>query len=286
MKLLITDLDNTLYDWVGFYAHAFGAMVKQLSRSLQIPKERLLDEFKTIHQFYGNSEQPYAALELPSVQRRFPGMPRAEIAEQLVDALEVFDTAREKHLRLYDGVFDTLVRLTDDGVWIVGHTEASAANAYSRLHLLGISHFFRRLYTIADHKETYFRGERPPRSFIREVSPADRKPNPRLIKDICNAEKVDLDEVWYVGDSLIRDVAMAKAAGVTAVWAKYGTEYDKQLWNDLVRITHWTSADVAREEQLRRDAKNILPDYVIRTFGELPTLMAPHITNNAVSSVK
>lgn len=78
-KLLITDLDNTLYDWVTFFSAAFRSMVGELNKLLDVPEETILSEFKTIHQRYGNSEQPFAVLELPSLQRRFADLSRDEL---------------------------------------------------------------------------------------------------------------------------------------------------------------------------------------------------------------
>jgi phosphoglycolate phosphatase len=81
-------------------------------------------------------------------------------------------------------------------------------------------------------------------------------------------------DACYVGDSLIRDVAMAKRADVFAVWARYGTIYDPSLWDLLVAVTHWTPADVEREAQLRHSFKNVQPDSTIDTFDELIKEMA------------
>ena len=73
MKLLVTDLDNTIYDWVTFYAKSFDAMVNELSLFLNLDKLLLLNEFKGIHQKYQNTEQPFAILELPSILDYFRG---------------------------------------------------------------------------------------------------------------------------------------------------------------------------------------------------------------------
>jgi hypothetical protein len=87
-----------LYDWVNFFAESFEAMVDVLTSHLDVPKDQLLDEFKSIHQEYGNSEQPFAVLELPSVRRRYADLTRAEIARELDDVLHAFNSARRKHL--------------------------------------------------------------------------------------------------------------------------------------------------------------------------------------------
>jgi phosphoglycolate phosphatase len=105
--------------------------------------------------------------------------------------------------------------------------------------------------------------------FVQVVPRVERKPNPRLLLDICAREKALPSEAVYVGDSLTRDVSMAKEGEVYAVWARYGTRYDKALWNILVQITHWTDEDVKREEELRHRYDRIEPDYVIDKFAGL-----------------
>ena len=68
---------------------------------------------------------------------------------------------------------------------------------------------------------------------------------------------------YYLGDSLVRDIAMAKQAGVTAIWARYGTEYDPKHWQYLVKVTHWTDEDVQREKILKSKYSDVVPDYTI-----------------------
>ena len=45
------------------------------------------------------------------------------------------------------------------------------------------------------------------------------------------------------------------------------------LWARLVRITHWTHEDVAREAELRKALAAVRPDFVIESFAELLPLM-------------
>jgi FMN phosphatase YigB (HAD superfamily) len=274
VRLLITDLDNTLYDWVTFFASAFAAMTKELSRLIEVPEERLLDEFKSIHQYYGNSEQPFAVLELPSVRKRFPDASIEELRVALEPALQVFSAERRRHLHLYPGVGDALAALQKRGVRIVAHTEASTLNAYYRVKYLNIERYIAHLYALGGKVNAHPNPTRavellPPPGFLIIVPFEDRKPNPRLLLDICRSEEVSATDAWYVGDSLTRDMSMAKAAGLNSVWARYGTHYDRALWNTLVRVTHWTEADVRREEELRHKFSHVEPDYVIDSFSEV-----------------
>jgi phosphoglycolate phosphatase len=279
-RVLITDLDNTLYDWVTFFSTAFNAMVAELARILDTDRPSLLSQFKEIHERYGSTETPWAALELPAAKLKFPGFSATALAGQLLPAFDVFSAERQKHLNLYAGVADTLQQLSASGVVIIGHTEALAVNAYQRLALLGISRHFTRLYALdgklIDHPfPNRTRSVPPPRpDLIRTLPASERKPNPAVLLDICGRERVNPIDACYVGDSLIRDVAMAKRADVFAVWARYGTIYDPSLWDLLVAVTHWTPADVEREAQLRHSFKNVQPDSTIDTFDELIKEMA------------
>jgi len=273
MKLLITDLDNTLYDWVTFFAHSFDAMVQELSTLLDTDRHSLLSEFKEIHQRYGSTETPWAALELPTVRVKFPGLSNVELATRLEPAFRAFSDARRQHLRLYPSVNETLSSLRASGVMIIGHTEALPVNAFYRLWRLGITDKFRRLYTIEGHTIEPPFPDRPhaipSQDLIRTLPSSERKPNPAVLLDICAREGFKVHDCCYLGDSLIRDIAMAKDAGMTAVWARYGTRYEPRLWDLLVAVTHWTAADVQREAKLREAYRNIAPDKTIDTFSDI-----------------
>jgi len=287
MTLLITDLDNTLYDWVTYFASSFRAMVKDLAKVLDIDEETLLDEFKVVHQHHGSSEHPFAIFELPSVQHAFPGASRQDLLHELESAITAFRKAREKHLALYAGVATTLASLRDKGVIIVAHTEAVAVHAYYRLLRLDIVDCYRRIYALDGNLEPHPNPARaveltPPLGLIRVIPRSERKPNPELLRDICRRESVEVEDAFYVGDSLTRDVSMAKTAGVTAIWAKYGTRYDANLWDSLVRVTHWTAEDVAREASLRENMETILPDYTIESFAELLDIVQADVNNEHV----
>jgi phosphoglycolate phosphatase len=242
-----------------------------------IPVERLFEEFKAMHQRYGNSEQPFAVLELPSVVEHFRTSDRAELRRHLDPALHAFNKTRKERLALYPTVRDTLERLHTSNCKIIGHTEAMLLNSYWRLSFFNIDRYLTRLYTLEGkwepHPSPESRRVSDPRSdFVRIVPQIERKPNPRLLLDICEREGFHPSEVVYVGDSLTRDISMAKSAGVTAVWAHYGTVYDKAHWEILVKITHWTEDDVQREESLRRRFKDVEPDLVIERFEQLSEL--------------
>lgn len=274
MKLLITDLDNTLYDWVTFYSQSFQAMVDQLANQINTPLEDILAEYKSIHQKFGNSEKPFATLELPSVISYYGTNDKNELKELLSNVLKAFNVKRNETLRLYPGVAETLKKLSDSGVTIVGHTEALEFNSLHRLDKLGIQKHFKHLYTLEDKFNTH----PDPKSakvidvtedFVIRLPSSESKPNPKLLEHICRKEGIDVEEALYVGDSLTKDISMAKEIGMKSAWANYGRKFDPKCWDLLVKITHWTNDDVVREEELKKAYSNVKPDYTIESFSEI-----------------
>jgi len=274
MRLVITDLDNTLYDWVTYFAKSFSAMIDQLVRLLNIDRELILDQFGSIHRAHHNSEHPFAVLEIPAVKEQFAGKTTAHVLEFLEPALSAFNEERNKNLKLYQSVQSTLKIFRDIGIPVVGHTESVAANAYFRLRKLDIWQYFDHLYAIDGNLLPHPNSNRGeyhalPKRTVEKLPLSERKPNPQLLLNICARHGVKPDDALYVGDSLARDMSMAKRAGIFAVWAQYGTEYNRDLWPILARVTHWSDADVARETQLKELYRHVEPDISIQSFDQL-----------------
>lgn len=278
MKLLITDLDNTLYDWVSFYSQSFSAMAEELSKEINVPLDILLSEYKVIHQRFGNSEKPFATLELPSVISYFGTNDKILLQKKLTRVFSAFSSKRNHTLKLYPTVRDTLNILRERGVKIVGHTESLEYNSLYRLYKLDVIDFFDHLYTIEDNHNLHPNPKNAKvisvkDDFIIRLSSAESKPNPKLLEHICLTENVDIKDAVYVGDSITKDISMAKSIGMKAVWARYGRQFAPELWEIVVKITHWTDKDVEREEQLKESFSRVKPDYSINSFAEILDLM-------------
>jgi phosphoglycolate phosphatase len=273
--VLITDLDNTIYDWVTYFSQSFYDMVDEAVKILDVPKDQLLDEFREVHQRYHNSEHPFALLETRSVMTKYGSLSRAERAKTLDPAFHRFNKTRLATLKLYPGVWETLHDLKQRGVPIIGHTEATVPNALFRLRTLKIEACFDRLYAVRPDGDGH---PDPAWAKLFDDTPIkvvyldhdERKPNPRVLLDICCDLEISPKNTVYVGDSLSRDVGMAREAGVWTAWAKYGTIYDATLWDRLVRITHWTAEDVRRVEMAKRRFANVHADWTLKeSFSEL-----------------
>lgn len=283
--LLVCDLDDTLYDWVGFFVPAFYAMVDAAVGVLDCDRETLLDDLRTVHRRHHDSEHPFALLEAATVRGALPGLTVAERKARLDPAFHAYNRTRKESLALHDGVEDTLASLRAAGVRLVAHTESKTLGAVDRLTRLEIDRYFSRLYC-----REKAAGEHPDgpqaatparfRAFdgrLVELACHQRKPSPDVLREICADEDIPPHRTAYVGDSIARDMAMAKEAGVFAIWAAYGARHDPEDYAKLVRISHWTREDVARETRLKAAAADVRPDAVCEAgFAEvLPLLLDP-----------
>lgn len=273
IRLVVTDLDNTLYDWVTFFVGSFYEMLSVAAVQLDVPEELLAEDMKAVHQRHHNSEQPFGLLEAESVLKKYGHLGRKDIAKAMDDAFHAFNSKRKELLRLYPGVAEGLARLRHSAV-VVGHTEATVPNALFRLEALAIAENFEKLYAVEPSGDGHPDPERAGAGLaalpVRYLSHNERKPDPRVLADICNDFSVGPAETLYVGDSISRDIGMAQEAGVWSAWARYGTRYDQAEWARLVKVTHWTAEDVRRAEAARERYGDAKPDAVLEeSFSEL-----------------
>lgn len=265
-KILITDLDDTLYDWIGFFIPAFYGLVDELASITDISKDVLLAEYKEKHQYYGSVEYPFVTLTLPSIQKKYSSLCDDELKTVLNEAFHKFNSIRKKKLQLYEGVQDTLQKLKEHNISIVGFTESSPENGFYRLKRLGVADYFSRVYT----STTKYQAPYPLDERIRMVD--TKKPDKKVLLEICKLEGYDKTEAIYIGDSLTKDIYMANMAGITSILIKHPKE-SNDYYQKLVDITSWTEADFIREEKLRKECqdKNICPDFTIESFTDVFT---------------
>lgn len=276
VRLLITDLDNTLFDWLGVWAASFSAMLQRLSRDSGIPISNLEAEFQAIHQKHGTVEYAFSINELPSLLKLHPG---ENLAERYEAAIMEFRTARRAQLQLYPGVFETLSGIRQTGCAIIGYTESFAFYSAYRIRKLDLDLLLDVVYSPADHdlpphitlaQLRRYADERYQlrRTVHRHTPSGARKPNPNVLRKIVKDARVSLDNAIYVGDSLMKDVLMAQQAGVADAWAKYGFAPRRPEYELLKRVTHWSPADVAREKAL--SSHEVTPTHVLEdSFSEL-----------------
>lgn len=277
IHLVVCDLDNTLYDWVEYFVSSFYAMINKAATDLNLDQELILDEIKKVHQQHHETEYPFALLETTSIQSKFPNLNRKELYVELAPIFAEFNVKRRETLHVYETVPETLQKIINEGIHVVAHTEANLFATIDRLDRLNLTKFFEKIYcrerVKTSHPNLSPKNERYknfPFDRVVELTHHPRKPDTTVLLDLCSSMNIPLENVAYVGDSMARDMLMARNAGVMSIFAAYGANHEKELYDKLVRVTHWTPKEVEREIELRKSAANIKPDYVLKeSFDEI-----------------
>lgn len=275
-RALITDLDNTLYDWYSFFIPAFYEMTREAAHIVDCSEEQLISEMRNVHIHFGDVEHPFALLQAEAVRKKFPALTAEKLVEVLDPALHKFNQVRKANLKLFPTVKHTLQTLKEARVTVIGHTDSRSLAAIGRLERLGILDFFDVIYCQMRHEAEHPLTSRRlhwdrlfSKVMIKELPRDEKKPDPQVLRDILESERLSKDECIFVGDSKSRDILMAKKAGVFAVWAKYGAWHDKDVYEKLIAISHWTKREVDEELAYSAEAKQIGPDLVVEHFEEI-----------------
>lgn len=283
VRLIIVDLDNTLYDWLTFFAPAIRGLCTRLSELSGCPMQVLYKEFREVFSFHGSVEYSFALQELPSLRKLHPHLSRSEIANRYRGAIEVYQSRRRKYLQLYEGVTQGLHELRSLGIAVFALSDAQRFHVVNRLRQLRVVDLLNGICCVADHDQDpeevkeirRFGPERYDAKFERElILPAGfRKPDKRVLEWLLGQLDVSSVEAVYVGDSLIKDIPMAKAAGVYDCWAVYGTRYSIVDMATLVRVTNWPPAAVTAAIDATPDGVGIRPSFSAYSFTDVVKLV-------------
>ena len=74
-RALITDLDNTLFDWVDIWYRSFSAMYNKVVVDAGVDESILKADIRAVHQRHGTSEYAFLLEELPCLKPILAGRP-------------------------------------------------------------------------------------------------------------------------------------------------------------------------------------------------------------------
>jgi FMN phosphatase YigB (HAD superfamily) len=279
-RVLLTDVDNTLFSWIDYFGPCFRALVHAVARAAGFDEESLYMSFKLVFQDEGTVEIR-EAIQNSALVQTLPENERQRLAHI---GFVAFGQAMRKRLRPYDGVVRTLRLLRSDGVRVVAVTNSGILHAVDRLRRLGLAKLLDGLVAWdhdvsgrARNAEEYqaLVSARIHRSGLPWVVPLRReelKPNVSAYDRALRKLGVSAGSTWILGDSVEKDLVGAAELGATSVWAKYGLRYDPVNFATLLRITHWSQEKIDRTYH----AASINPDYVLEEFSAIRELIRPN----------
>jgi FMN phosphatase YigB (HAD superfamily) len=247
IRLVVTDMDGTLYSWIDYIVPAVEALVSSVERSTGWPRIKIVQTLKKVYAKYESNEYPFALQE----SELFTAFPEFGSFDKLIIAPAhlAFKDARDKYLQPYPGVMATLAELKQRGLPVVALTDAPRNPVELRAKKLGFDQYLDAIYCLPgfdfpktedgekkisrriEHKDQ--QGRYRAACKVVELPREYEKPNPLGLKRICEDMGVLPSETLVVGDALKKDVAVARETGALDCWAEYGTyislEYRERL---------------------------------------------------------
>jgi phosphoglycolate phosphatase-like HAD superfamily hydrolase len=273
ISVVVTDLDNTLYDWFEMWYCSFNRMLTSLVEASGIRQEILEKEIRQVFQRHGTPEYEFLFEELPSLKKNHPN---EDLTKLYSASIQAYRDARAETYHLYPTVMETLTILKERGCLIAGYTESRSCYTLLRVKKLQLDGLLDYLYSPLDHhipsdqRRNYNLEKYKTKKTIQRCTRENEyKPNPQLLLEIIKGIGAKPEETIYVGDSLMKDIQMAQQSKVIDVFAAYGISQDRDAYNLLRRVSHWKEADVEREKQIYK-VGNVEPNYILKeNFGEV-----------------
>lgn len=289
-KLIICDLDNTLFDWIDYFAPASKASILKASEVTGIPYEKLCEEYKEILDREESIEYPFVIQQLPSILQHYHFDFEKMLAECCEPARNEFTLTAYPWLKPYPNVIKTLKALkeTRPDAKLTVLTDAPLQVAIWRLYKLGILNYFDGIYGLENpklpliqnnilvSKEVLFKNiDRWRYGFLgrlRELPNDYGKPNPGGFKNMLmdfNFEKYNKRDIVFIGDNVYKDVQLCIDQKITSIWAKFGVNIEIENLDVLREFV--PERFIHKGIKLSGDFPKA--DHVIEDFSEILTLL-------------
>ena len=245
VKLVITDMDNTLAPFGHYFAQGVKKGISDLSVKTKIPEQTLYESLGGTMDNYRSHDYPWT-LEIVLGDKLNVGKPggmsvtefRTKIVEPFWKTID--DSLIASH-KPYAGVLETLQELKARKIPVAVLSDAPAFVGLRRLTNLGLDKeaLVERMYALnnwtqpkdmtvpmlaAGHERIQSMLSIPHQlKEVRLVPGAWEKPHTEGFKALMDEYKVRPSQVLMIGDSRVKDVGVAHNVGARAIWAEYGT---------------------------------------------------------------
>ena len=275
---LITDADNTIYNWDEYIVPCLEAMVSYLHRQTGLTPDRIVESFKKVFEKSRTNEYPFVLQQadiFQDLRRDF-----SWFQERLINPTRtIFNQTRQQSLRLYPGVARTLWTIINHGIRVIVLSDAPSFSAEQRLEHLSVSPYIWALYAL----ESYPLPEAPRldkgiinriktgfyRSRIGKVVQMPltyEKPNLGGLQLLLEEEGISPDQAVLVGDNRKKDIRIAQEMGIADVWARYGTMITPE---SRARLSYYSAASIQKRNVSQEGDTEYHPTYTIDRFEDI-----------------
>ncbi len=257
-QLVVTDIDNTVFDWVNYYVASFNALLDTVAGVIGSTREVLAAEAKDVFTTHGSIEYPFLIQELKSVNEFYGNKIDAMLNEAVFKGREAFMKEAAQVLKPYQDVHRTLseIKRHYPDLPIIALTDAPRYVAMWKLNKLGLLEFFHAVYGLPDPRvptcEVNRRVKVDPEILLKHLQQSNfgfkgririlpddyEKPGVRGLKTVLMDYELDepvehRKNVLWIGDNLRKDIGLGNRLGVRSAWAEYGTRLDQGILASL-----------------------------------------------------
>jgi HAD superfamily hydrolase (TIGR01549 family) len=198
---LLTDLDNTLYDFAALQECACDAVIRAIGTG---SREDLICALL----FSLHGVESFEAIRDYLVSLNITD------EEAAMSAFTTYNEAKVRSLKPYPGVIDVLHQLHAAGVRIGAVSNAISTHARTRLAGIGT-------------------GELIPILITPDICGC-KKPDPEMFQRAALEIGIPLSQICVLGDNLVNDIAPAQALGIYSVHARYGDRLPAEFAGDAI----------------------------------------------------
>lgn len=185
IKLIVFDLDDTLYDEFQFVQNGFKEVAKYLSNKYAIHVDELYKVMLELLNKYGRGTIFNKLCE------------KYNFNEEIMNLVEIYRNAKGK-FKLYDDSYEVLKKLQHNyKLGII--TDGKAAVQWNKIKCLGIENFFDKIIVTDDFGREYW------------------KPHEYSYKKMLEYFKCEPKEAIYIGDNPAKDFIGARKVGFYTV---------------------------------------------------------------------
>ena len=244
VKLVITDMDNTLAPFSHYFAQGVKKGMTELSAKTKIPEAELYPAVGKVMDLNRAHDYPWS-LEVVLGERMNVGKPGgmsvAEFRRDIVDPFwNTIDKSLVENHKVFPGVMETLTELKSRNIPVVVLSDAPGFIGLRRLSNLGLDKngLVERMYALDNwtppkgmSKEMLAAGHERVNSMlnianelkeVKNIPQAWEKPHTQGYNALMKEYNVRPSETLMIGDSRVKDVGVAHNAGSRGIWAEYG----------------------------------------------------------------
>lgn len=285
-KLVITDVDGTLSSFWDYFVPAIRDFVREMSQEVNVSVDELSQDIGHVIERRGTHEYPWLLEETSFAWKHYKDRVDEFTCRIVQPFWEALDTNREKYLRPFPTVLDTLSQLKSQGIKVVALSDAPDFMARVRNQQLfdGLLDAVYALETREPSKNDIYQpitfefGRKRLSSLLNSSSnikssffvlpQSYEKPCPNGLDRILEDFDVYPQECMFIGDSLSKDGVVAASRGIRFIWAHYGhhvpAEYEEIVSHSL---------KPRREERPTR----VLPDHLLTAVAARYDELLNHI---------